>query len=592
MVSNPNLRRFLQMYSQSRLSNVETRGYDELTYVATKLDEVLIPMIKEGKHALYIITGNAGDGKTAFIQHLEQEIKKELEKRGEKFQQVTKSGSRFHYKARTHTTLYDGSQDFEATSSNEILREFFHEFEGEQVAAAVSLVKVIAVNAGRLVHYLTQEESRYAWLAQEVSKQLAGEPPTGPVLVINLNARSLVDGEILNYTPGNTKSVFDRLLDKLLDTHFWQPCLTCEVKEKCYVRFNVDTLLDPSSGPIVRQRLKFLFQVFHFRRKLHVTIRELRSALAYILFGIKDCHQIQEDMAREKSNLRHLYYNAAFEGAERDRLISLLAQLDVAQISNPHLDNHIASTPPEMQRGYLTFQARSALDMPLLQQLYDNRPEDIFSRDPEKMKNAQLYHDSSRRKYFFENALFREQEEQTGRSSLPEVYMLPSRSAVNFAFAVAAKAPSEEVLSNIFTGLNRGEGISLEDYESRYLCVRTSKRGSEVRAFAVYPVADFAIQCNNMGYQENLVEFLPDCLILSYRPTGDTVEVGLDLYEAIERMRDGYMPSASELKAFFQNIVSFKKKVLGVAENTLVLYHPLGQRVVMERVPQGELMFR
>lgn len=61
------------LYSQSRHGNGGTRAgakchtFDELTYTETKLDKRLIQDIKDLKYKLIIITGNAGDGKTAFI---------------------------------------------------------------------------------------------------------------------------------------------------------------------------------------------------------------------------------------------------------------------------------------------------------------------------------------------------------------------------------------------------------------------------------------------------------------------------------------------------------------------------------------------
>ena len=73
---NPFVTRFLTMFSQARRDNSGTRGLDEmatLTYVETRLDR-LRPAVLDGEHQLVIITGNAGDGKTAFIKKLEAEV--------------------------------------------------------------------------------------------------------------------------------------------------------------------------------------------------------------------------------------------------------------------------------------------------------------------------------------------------------------------------------------------------------------------------------------------------------------------------------------------------------------------------------------
>ena len=65
------------MYSQSARTNAGTRGLDAIgreTYVKTLLDENLRPAVLSGQFRLVIVTGNAGDGKTAFIQQIEQNV--------------------------------------------------------------------------------------------------------------------------------------------------------------------------------------------------------------------------------------------------------------------------------------------------------------------------------------------------------------------------------------------------------------------------------------------------------------------------------------------------------------------------------------
>ena len=64
---NPHVDAFLTIYSQSERSTGGTRGYDPETYVETKLDHTLIPTILDSKTKLVLLTGNAGDGKTAWF---------------------------------------------------------------------------------------------------------------------------------------------------------------------------------------------------------------------------------------------------------------------------------------------------------------------------------------------------------------------------------------------------------------------------------------------------------------------------------------------------------------------------------------------
>ena len=72
--TNPFVSYLLTLHGQSNQSNSGTRGLDDLgrkIYVETALDRDLTTAVLEGQLSLVIITGNAGDGKTAFLQKLE-----------------------------------------------------------------------------------------------------------------------------------------------------------------------------------------------------------------------------------------------------------------------------------------------------------------------------------------------------------------------------------------------------------------------------------------------------------------------------------------------------------------------------------------
>jgi hypothetical protein len=106
---NPFVDIFLKIYSQSLLSTGLTRGLDESTYIPTRLDTSLKEDVLQGKKKLVVLTGNAGDGKTAFIQLIEAEAKN----KGGQFITTTDNGCKFIYNHFEFETLYDGSQDFE-----------------------------------------------------------------------------------------------------------------------------------------------------------------------------------------------------------------------------------------------------------------------------------------------------------------------------------------------------------------------------------------------------------------------------------------------------------------------------------------------
>ena len=94
-------------------------------YVETALDRELTPTIFAGDLGLVLITGNAGDGKTAYLQKLEGQAKSQ----GATFC-VVPNGCRFSLNGRTYLSNYDGSQDEGDRQSDDVLRDFFAPYEG------------------------------------------------------------------------------------------------------------------------------------------------------------------------------------------------------------------------------------------------------------------------------------------------------------------------------------------------------------------------------------------------------------------------------------------------------------------------------
>ena len=197
---------------------------------------------------------------------------------------------------------------------------FFGPFEGDDNGGwPQDETRIIAINEGRLVDFLTQHESRYRRLRKIVLAGLAGAAPEDGVATVNLNLRSVVASSPKWIEPN---SIFDRLLGRLTAAQFWEACTGCDLRDRCYAHHNARTLMDPVAGPKVAERLRALYAITHLRGRLHVTMRDLRSAFAFTLAGTLDCDQIHAlyetpgaDSRREILN--GFYFNAWQGGAGR-----------------------------------------------------------------------------------------------------------------------------------------------------------------------------------------------------------------------------------------------------------------------------------
>jgi len=555
---NPHIDEFLKFYSQSDTSTGGTRGYDPKTYVETKLDEKLTPAIFDPKTKLVILSGNAGDGKTAYIQRVEAQAKTD----GAKVASQNENGTSFTMRGVSFQTLYDGSQDFEGTKNDEVLAQFFREFEGER-APTGNFTKIIAINEGKLRDFILSK-TEYKWLGKQVHHYLSynGFPPHESLIFVNLNSRSVVD------TDDSASSILDKLLDRLLDTDdtagFWKPCSAenCAFAERCYVKYNVDTLRDPKKGPIARLRLKRLLLAIHFRKTRHITMRDLRSILSFILFNKSTCEELQADLDGGNSVLDRFYYNAIFNTQETDRLTQLLSQLDVAGVSNPKLDNLInfrGPDDPESQTLFIQSEHVATTDSPHLNFLFNNRPEGTLDTDETRRSNARNYHASFRRKLYFEG-----DENKLRDRGLPiPAELLPYRRFDQFIQFISSKTDPDAKLRNQLTlAISKSERIYNETVGREKLCLRSGgSRRSQTKAFYAFPASDFQVTVEDIGKQAEYIEYLPNCIY--YRPLDKTasLEIPIDLFEVLCRIHDGYVPTASEIQTFFLNLDMFKRRL-------------------------------
>src|SRR5207245_11077307 len=110
---------------------------------------------------------------------------------------------------------------------------------------------------------------------------------------------------------------------------------------------------------------------------------DLRSALAFMLAGTRDCDEIHALYARpgaeaRKQILDGFYFNS-WRGGEgsSDRLLSLLREIDVGEATNPDIDRALDYLPPnarEMSR--FSFAQRGDRDSQLLDAVHRALPRD------------------------------------------------------------------------------------------------------------------------------------------------------------------------------------------------------------------------
>ncbi|NIC05351.1 methylation-associated defense system protein kinase MAD6 [Billgrantia bachuensis] len=569
--TNPFVTHLLTLYSQSQVSNAGTRGLDEVgkaTYVPTYLDEKLKPALLKGEFRLVIISGNAGDGKTAFIQQFEAFA----ESKGAQMQRGA-NGAVFQLKGHTYQSNYDGSQDEGDERNDAVLQKFFAPFAGKDASGwPENQTRLIAINEGRLVDFFLEHEEEFPLLAKQIQQGLAGAAPESGIAVINLNLRSVV-AEPEEGQP----SILERLIARMTQQEYWQACEKCDLKGKCFAYHNARTFQDPVAGPKVIERLKMLYTITHLRGRLHITMRDLRSALAFMLVGTQDCdgiHQLYQNGGEETQNriLDGFYFNSWLGGAEgsNDRLIALLREIDVAEVSNPDLDRELGFLNPKTKAmSRFTFAERAGYDNELVETLFRNLPRDYSSKNRGRLiAKHRNYLSHMRRRHFFECR--DSQENRPWEKMLPYGHIDPFLKAIE-----ESGAKSQDEVTTILRAINRGEGLSDPARLGNQLALRVRQvdKGT-ILSYRLFDGDHFTLRTEQETAAHPFLECLSQALVLLY-DSGDghkaSLRINLDIYEMLMRLNNGYRPSIEEQEGFYLSLAVFKNLLASVPYKEVLL---------------------
>lgn len=338
------LRYLLQSYPGSRWGNQETRGLDSTfalrTYVTTELEETLYQDVLNRQVRLVVLCGNAGDGKTALLQHLVERLGLG---RYRSAQRIIEGDVGDGLRVRVN---FDGSAAWQEHSADELLDEFLEPF--QQGPPKEDVVHLLAINDGRLLEWIDHGDTP---LKRDLMECLDGRtPPDAEIGFYSLNDRSHVGG-----IAWDSKTIDTGFLDALLDRLYggndavsnWRPCTTCSAQDTCGV-FQATRVFGPAGlsqdDELRKQARRQLFealQAVHFRGETHITVRELRGALVYILFGTDFCSDYHDAAADPDASA---YWNRAFDPEARARqggVLADLVRLDPALEAHPKIDRKL-----------------------------------------------------------------------------------------------------------------------------------------------------------------------------------------------------------------------------------------------------------
>jgi serine/threonine protein kinase len=550
---NPIVGKLLELGSQARRTNRGTRGLDVLalaTYVETQLDGELADAALGGRHRLVVISGNAGDGKTAFIQRLEGRARE----RGATLVDRGANGSTIAYAGKTILTLYDGSQDEDERTSDDVLRTFLTPFAARAVAD--DAVRVAAVNEGRLRDFVMAHRDEFPQLLSLIEQldHPAAAAAAHDLVVVNLNLRSA--------TLGGQDSIFSRQVRAIVGPDaFWGPCRVCDYKLRCPLKHNVDTFRDPTSGPLVTERLRRLVDVVRMRRRRHLTMRDVRSLISFVLFRDRECREVPEilsaDDPLEIVDLAYFQGAAGIgvpEGSEVDRGAQLLTEVDIAAVANPDLDSALASGRGPRLADFAERESEA------MRERVARARERAGAGYGANVAYARASHEAHRRLVFFE------------RNDDAEAAMLPYRRLLELEAALERDANErrDALVDHVLRAISIARGVSSETRLREGLWLRTLEASDGVfPSYRCFTRSTFELRA--VALTVPYIESEADALELVHGPSDARLRLDLDLLEVLDRLSEGFVPSPEEARGLLINLTLFEHRLLATPAEELVV---------------------
>ena len=564
------------LYRNSDIGNKNNRGLDSEfvreTYVSTALDEQLLPAIIELRPKVVFLCGNPGDGKTAFLEKVQQHL---LEQYATVIQQDA-SGWEWEWDGHLYRSCYDASESHQGLSADQQLTERLQGLEGNNKSTA-NLTVLIAINDGRLADYFIRQHDRFRWLSRQiVQARDANDVEELDVWVIDLKKRSFV-----NLPDSGEHSIFRQVLQRLVAAEKWKICEECAAKVICPLRNNALELRKPR----VIQRLEFLFLLSHLRRQRHTTMRDLRSALAFLITGNKSCEQVHAARHAAEAGaslINFAYWQSAFAPIEQyDESLTDLMPLDPARFPHPHLDRflHFHQTTRDTELRGLLFADKN--DLPF-----------------QRFENEMTWIAAFKRRLYFDTGKPVVASQNGSGSVVPKVRwlaLLPYEYSKLFMMLLDGRLDDEEMqklCEVVILGILRSDGV-IEEVPPGKLTVKVSSSiEQQLVVLKQLPLEEFEFKVE-LPQGTDMVERLPEMVVLKHNSGLPRLEITLDLFELLMRMADGLQPTAPEFRPLLEDLKLFKDVLLLSETRDLILIenqyrvHHVTQRenkVVRERL--------
>lgn len=260
-------------------------------HLTTKLDTAIIKAAENGKDI--VLTGNPGDGKTHIIRMIKAKLEQLSTPAIVELDASTLSDDQIY---QAWCTARENRAPFVIAINAAVLYSVYKSFpDFEPVKEAYS----------QMLHSVVfHEEEREA-------KNL---------IVFDLSKREALTGEILR-----------QAISKMTEETHYTECKECPLYDSCVVNKNRKLL----NNALFQERLGTILQRVSLQG-YHATLRELQSFIVYLIFGNRNCKQLNQTAGNSQFDLVNLIYSG-----KGNLFIAINHAIDPVNISHPVWDERI-----------------------------------------------------------------------------------------------------------------------------------------------------------------------------------------------------------------------------------------------------------
>ncbi len=383
---------------------------------------------------------------------------------------------------------------------------------------------------------------------------------------VNLNQRSLVGGITADGKAIET-SFLDRLIDGLYGgesaEEFWAPCRNCSAQDRCEVvrasrHFGPGALSNELVRGRARDRLFEALQAVHLRGETQITMRELRAALVYILFGVHYCSEYHAVSEGTGAAVPSPYWDRAFSPETAGRQGEVLRELPRF---DPALEAH-----PQVDRRLL----HQGLTVDLSEV---------------RRANGEQVLESLRRRAYFE---WSEEEFECVTGDRDALGLANGRHLRNFRYLAVEGKDDErtELIERLCGGISRLEALPPQALDrSEAVPLRITPRTPTETAFWVEKsVGNFRLEADVLEACDG-VDRLHRQAFLTYRYRDgreETLRIGADLFHLLLEIGDGYQLGDVAADDTFAHLSIFVQRLVQEDHRRMLAWNPMREETIFE----------